>query len=82
MTTIQLNAEIYRAMGIIAEDEEALKRVAKYLRKVANEISNDSTNMTKEEFLQRIDKAQEGQSHEMLPDEDLTTFLKRRGYDL
>ena len=32
MTTIQLNAEIYRAMGVIAEDEGLMKRALKYLK--------------------------------------------------
>ena len=33
MTAIQLNAEILRNLGALAEDEGMLKRVAKYLRK-------------------------------------------------
>ena len=32
MTATQMNAEILRNMSIIAEDENLLKRVAKYLR--------------------------------------------------
>ena len=32
MTAIQLNAEILRNLGALAEDEGMLKRVAKYLR--------------------------------------------------
>ena len=34
MTAVQLNAEILRNMSIIAEDENLLKRAAKYLRKL------------------------------------------------
>lgn len=82
MSTSELNAEVYRSMSIIAEDENALKRVVKYLRKVAKEITEDTARMTKEEFLQRVDNARMGVSHEMLPDEDLTSFLKRQGYAL
>ena len=37
MTAIQMNAEILRNMSIIAEDENLLKRAAKYLRKLAAE---------------------------------------------
>ena len=33
MTAIEINAEILRNMSIIAEDENLLKRAAKYLRK-------------------------------------------------
>ena len=37
MTILQMNAEILRNMSIIAEDEQLLKRAAKYLRKLAAE---------------------------------------------
>lgn len=35
MTTLQLNAELFRAMGTIAEDESLLTRAVKYLKKLA-----------------------------------------------
>lgn len=58
MTTIQLNAEILRNLGAIAEDESMLKRVAKYLRKLVAEKQPDPTELTREEFFARIDKAE------------------------
>ena len=58
MTAIQMNAELLRNMSIIAEDENLLKRAAKYLRKLAAE-KEDPTLMTKEEFFARVDKARE-----------------------
>lgn len=39
----------------------------------------DPTLMTKEEFFARVDKAKEGPSYELLPDENLTDFLTRQG---
>ena len=36
MTAVQLNAEILRNLGALAEDESMLKRVAKYLRKLVS----------------------------------------------
>ena len=56
MTTMQLNAEMLRNMSIIAEDENLLKRAAKYLRKLVAE-KKDPTLMTMEEFYARVDKA-------------------------
>ena len=85
MTAIQmnaLNAQIWRDMGTIAEDEGMMRRVAKYLRKVVKEMTADSTSMTKDEFFARIDEAKKGPTYSMLPDEDLTAYLKRQGYDL
>lgn len=39
----------------------------------------DSTLMTKEEFYAKLDR---GECHEMLPEEDLTTYLRRRFYKI
>ena len=58
MTAIQMNAEILRNMSIIAEDENLLKRAAKYLRKLVAE-KEDATLMTKEDFFHMIDEAKQ-----------------------
>ena len=83
MTTIQLNAEILRNLGAIAEDEGMLKRVAKYLRKLVAEKEADPTLLTKKEFFARVDEAREqikrGEGVEMLPNESLDEFLQRVG---
>ena len=82
MTAIQMNAEILRNMSIIAEDENLLKRAAKYLRKLVAE-KQDPTLLSKEEFFARVDEAREqikrGEGVEMLPDESLDEFLQRVG---
>ncbi len=89
MTAVQLNAmnaQIWRDMGIIAEDESMMRRVAKYLRKLAKEMTEDPTAMSKEEFYAMIERAEaaheRGECEVMLPDEDLTTFLRRLGHDV
>ncbi len=51
-----LNAEILRNLGIIAEDESMLARIAKYLRNMVKS-KQDPTLFTKEEFFSRIDEA-------------------------
>ena len=84
MTALQLNAEIYRNLGIIAEDESMLERVAKYLRRVAKQVSDDPTCMTKEEYFAKLERAEQqaarGEYSVLLPGEDITTHLKRLGY--
>ena len=84
MNALQLNAEIYRAMSIIAMDEKMLAKVAKYVRKLAKQMTDDPTCMTKEEYFAMLDRAEqqyaEGKYSVMLPDEDLTAHLKRLGY--
>ena len=83
MNSLQLNAELYRAMGQIADDETLMQRVLKYVKKLASK-KNDSTLMSKEEFFAKIDQsleeAKSGHVTRQLPGETLTEMLKRFGY--
>ena len=81
MTATEVNAELFRTMGIIAEDEGLMKKLLKYAKKLAAQ-KEDPTCVTKEEFFARVDEAKKGPSYRMLPDEDLTTFLRRLGHDV
>ena len=47
-------------MSIIAEDENLLKRAAKYLRNLVAEKQKDPTEFSKDEFFARIDQAKKG----------------------
>jgi hypothetical protein len=89
MRTVQtssIDTDILRNLGTIAADERALKRVSKYLRRVAKEVSDDSARMMKKDFFEKLDRAEQqiarGEGMTMLPGEDLTAFLKRNGYDI
>ena len=82
MTALQLNADIYKNLAILSQDESMLEKAAKYVRKLAKQVTDDPTRMTKEEFFARIDEAEKGPRHRMLPGEDLTAFLRRMGHDL
>ena len=86
MTALQLNADIYRNLGIIAEDESMLDRVAKYLRRVVKQMKDDPTCMSKEEYFAMLDRSEaqyaRGEYDVLKPDEDLTTYLRRKGYDI
>ena len=79
MSTAQLTAEILQQMSLITDDESKLKRTLKALKRITA-AKPDPTEMTYEQFVQRIRKADKGPVTEMLPDEDLTTFLRRQGY--
>ena len=83
MTAVQLNADILRNLGALAEDESMLKRVAKYLRRLVSEKQNDPTLLTRKEFFARVDEARDqirrGEGVEMLPEESLDEFLARVG---
>ena len=75
MTAIQMNAEILRNMSIIAEDENLLKRAAKYLRKLVAE-KEDSTLFTKEEFFARIEKARKQPGKQFATVEELDQYIR------
>lgn len=53
-----LNDEIFRNLGIIADDENLLNRLAKYLRRIVK-LKQDPALFTKEEFFHRIDESLE-----------------------
>lgn len=74
-----MNAELLRNMSIIAEDENLLKRAAKYLRKLVAEKQKDPTEFSKDEFFARIDQAKKGPTFELRQDETLEDLIKRVG---
>ena len=67
-----------RNMSIIAEDENLLRRAAKYLRKLVAE-KEDPTLMTKDEFFARVDKAEkeiaEGKGITFTNKDDMNAWL-------
>lgn len=58
MTVMQLNAEIYESLSIIANDESLLRKAAKSLKRLASQFE-DQTLMTKAEFMRKLDNAEE-----------------------
>ena len=85
MTAMQINAELFRTMGEIADDEGLMMKLLKYAKKLAAKKA-DPTLLTKEEFFAKIDQAEQqiarGEYSVMLPGEDLSTHLRRLGYDI
>ena len=83
MATTRLNAEFYRNMSIIAEDEALTKKLMNYLRKLVASKQEDATLMTKKELMTKIEKAEsdfeEGRTYAMLPGESFSDFRKRIG---
>lgn len=82
MTAMEMNAQILRDMAEIADSEPLMKQLAKYLKKLVAQKKADSALMTQEEFFARVDEAKKGPTYKMLPNEDLTTFLRRIGNDI
>ena len=76
MTGVQINAELFRTMGEIADDEGLMLKLLKYAKKLAAK-KNDPALMTKEEFFARVDEAKKGPVYKLMPGETLDDLLKR-----
>ena len=76
MTALELNAEIYRSLGILSEDENMLKRAAKYLKRLAKELTYDSTCMSKEEYFAMLDRAEKGPARSFANIEELDRYIQ------
>lgn len=80
--TVTLNADFFQNLSVIAQDEGLMKRVANYVKRLATK-KEDPTLMTKEEFLERIEKAEaqykRGEYTTLLPGESVSDMLKRCG---
>ena len=78
MTTLQLNAEIYEALSIIAQDESLLKRAARSLKRLAS-MKKDETLMSEKEFFATVDQsiqdANQGRIKKVSSEGELVTFL-------
>ncbi len=83
MTAIQLNAELFRTMGEIADDQTLMAKLLKYAKKLAATKKSDPTLMTEEEFFAKLERGEEeyrqGKTYRMLPGESLDDFLTRIG---
>ena len=79
MTAMEMNAELLRNMSIIAEDEDLLKRAARYLRKLVAEKERDDSELSKDEFFAMVDasreEARQGKVHRIESKEELRRFL-------
>ena len=56
--TLSLNSDFLYDLSIVAEDEGLLKRVVRYVKKLAKEHQADPTLMTEEEFFAKLDRAE------------------------
>ncbi len=77
-----MNAEFFRQLSIIAEDEDLSAKLMRYVKKLTAK-KQDPTLMTEEEFYANVDEAieqaRQGRVHRMAPGESLDDFLTRVG---
>ena len=71
-----MNTELWQGIGYIADDEILMRRLSKYVKRLAKEKADDPTLMTKEEFFARVDEAQKGPSMEFASVEELDKYIR------
>ncbi len=88
MTSLQLdamNTQLWQNIGAIADSKQLMTRLAKYVARLVKE-KEDSTLMTKEDFLAKLEKGEEdyrqGRFVRLMPGESVTDMLRRSGYDV
>ena len=78
MATINLNAEIYEALSVIAKDESLLKKALRSLKRLAAQ-KEDETLMTEEAFFAAVDKSleevREGRSKRLSSPNEVSAYL-------
>ena len=78
METINLNAEIYEALSVIAKDESLLKKALRSLKRLAAQ-KEDETLMTEDAFFAVVDKsleeAREGKSKRLSSPNEVSAYL-------
>lgn len=83
MTVVQINAELFRTMSEIADDEGLMMKLLKYAKKLAA-TKEDESLVSKEEFMASLDRGEEeykqGQCVRLLPNESVSEMLRRSGY--
>ena len=53
----RMNAEFYRNLGIVAEDEAMLEKVYKYVRRLAQQLIDDPTRMSEKDYYAMLDRS-------------------------
>lgn len=78
MTAVQLNAELFRQLSIIAEDESMMAKLLKYAKKLTAK-KEDETLVSKEEFMASLERGEEeyrqGKTHRLNSIDELHSFL-------
>ncbi len=78
MTALQLNAELFRQLSIIAQDEAMIAKLLKYAKKLTAK-KEDETLVSKEEFMASLERGEEeyrqGKTHRLNSIDELHSFL-------
>ena len=71
-----MNTELWQSIGAIADSEPLMKRLARYAKKLQKERETDPTLMTKEEFFEKVDRADKQPGKSFASVEELDEYIR------
>lgn len=74
-TVSPLSTDFLRDLGIVAQDENLMRRAVRYIKRLATE-KQDPTLMTKEEFFAKIERSSKGSSMRFDSVEELDKHIR------
>lgn len=77
MTSTELNQELFRQLAIISADDKLMRKAVKALKCiVGKEEEMDATEMSREEFMARVEQADRGKSISFKSIEDIDQYVR------
>ena len=76
---VRMEADFYRNLGIVAEDEAMLKKVYRYVHRLAKQMIDDPTRMSEKDYFAMIERseaqAKEGKVYRFDDNEKMLDWL-------
>ena len=77
MTSMELNQELFRQLAIISADDELMRKAVKALKRiVGKKEEQDAPEMTREQFMARVEQAERGKTLRFDSVEDIDRYVR------
>ena len=77
MTSMELNQELFRQLAIVASDENLMRKTIKAIKRIIEKKEEqDTTEMTLELFMARVEQAERGKTLRFDSVEDIDRYVR------
>ena len=77
MTSMELNQELFRQLAIVASDENLMRKTIKAIKRIIEKKEKqDTTEMTREQFMARVEQAERGKTLRFDSVEDIDRYVR------
>mgnify|MGYP000869077013 FL=1 len=77
MTIMELNQELFRQLAIVASDENLMRKTIKAIKRIIEKKEKqDTTEMTREQFMARVEQAERGKTLRFDSVEDIDRYVR------